>query len=206
MGSCVSGTYVVRAILRRIPRVSRLGVREQNGKRVVYDRRQRWKGQRGGDKGWYKPPKGRIHIHAYIRKFLFKFRRACVLTGEDGKRRGAKFAPRTCPLGVPRAHIHCRNRPAHLFRYPRTFSHQRPSVRRTAARGDARATNAHTYVMIPVRGHVPYGPRNRICMRNPGKEGYVRAFALRTARRPVAPSRDVCKCRNPSDGISYLLI
>ena len=62
-----------------------------------------------------------------------------------------------------------------------------------------RATNARSYAMIPVRGYVPYGPLSRICMRNPGLK---RAFALRTARRPVAPSRDVCTCRNPSDGLS----
>jgi hypothetical protein len=97
MGSCVSGTYVVRAILRRIPRVSRLGVREQNGKRVK--RRPPVgveRAERGGQ-GSVRTPEGPdTHTCLHTAEFI-QMRRACVLTGGDVKR---------CGRNLHRAHAH----------------------------------------------------------------------------------------------------
>ena len=49
-----------------------------------------------------------------------------------------------------------------------------------------RATNARTEPMIPMRGHVQYGPLSHICAQNRAE---FHSFALRIARRPHAVAR-----------------
>ena len=60
-----------------------------------------------------------------------------------------------------------------------------------------RATNARTEPMIPMRGHVQYGPLSHICAQNRAE---FHSFALRIARRPHAVARQTYVTDYGTDG------
>ena len=60
-----------------------------------------------------------------------------------------------------------------------------------------RATNARTEPMIPMRGHVQYGPLSHICAQNRAE---FHLFALRIARRPHAVARQTYVTDYGTDG------